>query len=185
MPRKVQRIAHTRAFLVHHRLYAVTVSLEPTSAPISSTPFNPTKFYNNEENKPHFVQNPQDIHRIIHTFGHFSTEKLWKSAKICFSRYYACFRIGLFIFCGKSQKSAFYAFFKKISMWKTFFIPLWICGKPCVYPSAPTKRGIILFLTALYLHILLLKTLWKSLFFIHSPVFIKDVKLIFVCYYGR
>ena len=124
MPRKVQRIAHTRAFLVHHRLYAVTVSLEPTSAPISSAPFNPTKFYNNEENKPHFVQNPQDIHRIIHTFGHFSTEKLWKSAKICFSRYYACFRIGLFIFCGKSQKSAFYAFFKK----------KFPCGKLFLYP---------------------------------------------------
>lgn len=124
MPRKVQRIAHTRAFLVHHRLYAVTVSLEPTSAPISSTPFNPTKFYNNEENKSHFVQNPQDIHRIIHTFGHFSTEKLWKSAKICFSRYYACFRIGLFIFCGKSQKSAFYAFFKK----------KFPCGKLFLYP---------------------------------------------------
>ena len=117
--------------------------------------------------------------------GTFPHKNCGKVQKFVFPFITPVLEQGCLFFVENPKNQLFTPFSKKISMWKTFFIPLWICGKPCVYPSAPTKRGIILFLTALYLHILLLKTLWKSLFFIHRHVFIKDVKLIFVCYYER
>lgn len=67
------------------------------------------------------MQNPQDIHRIIHSYPHFSTTKLWKSAKTAFSDKNGIFLKGLFIFCGKFPKWAFYPLFKKIFLVENFF----------------------------------------------------------------
>lgn len=145
----------------------------------------PTKNHNNEV-KHHLLCKTHRISTELSTpYRTFPQENCGKVQKFIFPCTKPPLDGGCLFFVENPQIPLFTPFLKKFFLWKTFFISLLICGKLPPMPQAPTKRSIPPFFPALYLHSPLLKTLWKSLFFIHKPVSIKDVKLIFVCYYER